>query len=239
MRIFIKKIQLLVSLSLFIFASIHFIYYVYRDFLEGPRRLKFMTWWNLYINSIYFIVVLISDICLYFNNRRMEKINFFFREHYSAICTTLTFLVSIIFWLMIYLPILITNQFSKINEMGTFYENLYVHLIITIIQILDIFFAQKTFMKFNWNHIFGLTILFLCYGIVVAIEKFVKNFSIYPFFNDLKWWNFPFFIVFFVCCYCLIYKFCYLKLIEIKYKKKIFVLESQEIPINNVESLKI
>lgn len=239
MRIFIKNIQLFVSLTIFSFGIIHFIYYVYRDFLDGPRRLKFMTWWNLYINSFYFIVVLISDICLYFNNIRMEKINYFFREHYSAFCTTLTILVSIIFWFMIYLPLIITKQISKTNEMGTFYENLYVHLIITIIQILDIFFAQKTFMKFNLNHIFALTILFFCYGIVVAIEKFVNNFSIYPFFNDLKWWNFPFFIAFFVCCYCLIYKFCYLKLIEIKYKRKYFVLESEEIRISNVDNMKL
>ena len=238
MRIFIKNNQLFVSLIFFSFAIIHFIYYVYRDFLDGPRRLKFMTWWNLYLNSFYFIISLISDISLYFNNRQMEKVNFFCREHYSAICTTLTILVSIIFWFMIYLPLVIKDQISKIDEMGRFYENLYVHLIITIIQILDIFFAQKTFMKFNFNHIIALTILFLTYGIVVAVEKFVYNFSIYPFFNELKWWNFPFFIVFFVACYCLIYKYCYLKLIEIKYKKNIFVLESQEIKISDIDSLK-
>ena len=238
MRIFIKNNQLLVSLILFSFGIIHYIYFVYRDISDGPRRLKFMTWWNLYINSFYFIIVLICDICLYFNNRQLEKINFFFREHYSAICTTLTILVSIIFWFLIYLPLIIKNQLSKFKDMGSFYENLYVHLIITIIQILDIFFAQKTFMKFNFNHIIALTVLFMAYGIVVAIEKFVNNFSIYPFFDALKWWNFPFFIVFFVACYYLIYKYCYLKLIQIKYKKKIFILESQEIQISNSDTLK-
>ena len=219
MRIYIKNIQLFISLILFPFGIINFLYFLCRDFIDGPFRLKFMTWWNLYINSIYFIVVLICDISLYFNNRKMEKINFFFREHFSPI----------------YFPEKIKNKNS--NEFGTFYENFYVHFLITIIQILDIFFAQKTFMKFNFNHFIALTILFFNYGIVVAYEKFVNKNAIYPFFNDLKWWNFPFFIVFFVVCYYLIYKYCYLKLIEIKYEKKFFVFEN-EIESNNNVNLK-
>ena len=234
MRIYIKNIQLFISLILFPFGIINFLYFLCRDF-KDPFRLKFMTWWNLYINSFYFIIVLISDISLYFNNRKMEKINFFFREHYSPICTTLTILVTIIFWFLIYFPAKIKNK--NLNEFGTFYENFYVHFLITIIQIFDIFYAQKTFMKFNKNHIIALTILFFNYGIVVAYEKFVKKFAIYPFFNDLKWWNFPFFIVFFVVCYYLIYKYCYLKLIEFKYKKKFFVFEN-EIENNNNVNLK-
>ena len=234
MRIYIKNIQLFISLILFPFGIINFLYFLCRDF-KDPFRLKFMTWWNLYINSFYFIIVLICDISFYFNNRKMEKINFFFREHFSPICTTLTILVTIIFWFLIYFPAKIKNK--NLNEFGTFYENFYVHFLITIIQILDIFFAQKTFMKFNFNHIIALTILFFNYGIVVAYEKFVNNFAIYPFFNDLKWWNFPFFIVFFVACYYLIYKYCYLKLIEIKYKKKFFVFEN-EIENNNNVNLK-
>ena len=80
MRIYIKNIQLFISLILFPFGIINFLYFLCRDFIDGPFRLKFMTWWNLYINSFYFIIVLISDISLYFNNRKMEKINFFFRE---------------------------------------------------------------------------------------------------------------------------------------------------------------
>ena len=235
MRIYIKNNQLFASLILFTFGIIHYLYFLYRDFIDGPFRLKFMTWWNLYINSIYFIVVLICDISLYFNNRKMEKINFFFREHFSPICSTLTILVTIIFWFLIYLPLKIKNK--NLNDFGSFYENFYVHFLITIIQIFDIFYAQKTFMKFNKNHFIALTILFFNYGIVVAYEKFVKKFAIYPFFNDLKWWNFPFFIVFFVVCYYLIYKYCYLKLIEIKYKKKFFVFEN-EIENNNNVNLK-
>ena len=143
MRIYIKNIQLFISLILFPFGIINFLYFLCRDF-KDPFRLKFMTWWNLYINSIYFIVVLICDISLYFNNRKMEKINFFFREHYSPICTTLTILVTIIFWFFIYLPLKIKNE-KKLNELGNFYENFYVHFLITIIQIFDIFYAQKTF----------------------------------------------------------------------------------------------
>ena len=247
MRIFITNTQFYTSLFLFSFAIIHYIYFLIWDikdvikYLKSPSeftgkiRLKFMTWWNLYINSFYFIIVLICDLFFFFKRRQLETINFFFREHFSPICTTLTILVTIVFWFLIYLPMKIQNKIK--GEMAFNYMNVYVHLLITIIQIVDIFLAQKTFMKFNLKHFYGLSFLFFCYGIVVGVEKFVNNNSIYPFFDLLKWWNIIFFVLFFVGFYFVIYKYCYLYLIKIKYQKKIFILEDEEnVKIEDVEN---
>jgi len=112
--------------------------------------------------------------------------------------------------------------------MGFNYINVYVHLLITIIQIFDVFLAYKTLMKFNLKHFYGLSVLFFCYGIVVMVEKFVYDVNIYPFFEMMNWWNSIFFVLFFVGFYYVIYKFCYLNLIKIKYQKKIFILRDEE-----------
>ena len=77
MRIYITNTQFYTSLILFSYATIQYFYILIWDIKDGPYRLKFMTWWNLYLNSFYFIIVLICDSFLFFKNRKMETINFF------------------------------------------------------------------------------------------------------------------------------------------------------------------
>ena len=177
-----KKIsfnQLIISLFIGIYSLIEIIWFIKREKLI---RFIYMTWWNLYLNSFYLFGILIFDILFYLKIK-----NYFFRENLHPIFCTLTILVTIIFWLLI-IPMLFFKGSELKNDLTDLgiYADVYRHLILTIFQIVDLFFAEKENMNFNYKHWLGLGFIMFCYSFVCVITFFKYNIVIYPFLENLN-----------------------------------------------------
>jgi hypothetical protein len=69
MRKNISIIQLIMTL---IIGGLNTYMFFHWFFQLKKKRFLFMTWWNFYINSIFFIVVLFCDIYFYFSKNKSE-----------------------------------------------------------------------------------------------------------------------------------------------------------------------
>jgi len=223
-----KKItfnQLIISLFIGIYSLIEIIWFIKREKLI---RFIYMTWWNLYLNSFYLFGILIFDILFYLKIKKLERINYFFRENLHPIFCTLTILVTIIFWLLI-IPMLFFKGSELKNDLTDLgiYADVYRHLILTIFQIVDLFFAEKENMNFNYKHWLGLGFIMFCYSFVCVITFFKYNIVIYPFLENLN--KIKIIIVFsgFVLLYSILYYF-YIYLIKLKYKWKIYINDEDD-----------
>ena len=222
MRKTITKEQLIISLLIGNYALIEILYFIS---IEIPSRFIFMTWWNLYLNSFYLISILIFDILFYFKINVLEKINYFFREHLSPILCTLTFLVSLIFWCVIY-PMIIFLGKKNPDKWGA-YVNFYVHIILTCLHVVDVFYGErkkKFYDQRDWN---GVAFIMGIYSIVVLICYFKYNFAIYPFLEKLNGVKIIIFFVGFVFIFTMLY-YLYIKLVDLKYKFKMYISNEED-----------
>jgi len=214
--------QLIISLFIGIYSLIEIIWFIKREKLI---RFIFMTWWNLYLNSFYLTGILIFDILFYLKVLKLERINYFFREYLHPIFCTLTILVTIIFWGLI-MPMLFlkgSKLENKLSDLGI-YANIYRHFIITIFQIIDLFFAEKENITFNYNHWLGISFIIFCYSIVCFISFFKFNIVIYPFLENLNYIKIILLFSGFIIFYTSLYYF-YIYLIKLKYKWKFYINE--------------
>jgi len=222
MRKTITKNQLLVSLFIGGYALFQIIYFIS---VEISFRFIFMTWWNLYLNSFYLINILVYDILFYFKIKLLEKINNLFREHISPILCTLTFLVSLIFWCVIY-PMIIIFGRKNPDKWGV-YVNCYVHIILTCLHVIDIFYGERKKKSFDIRDWYGIAFIMGCYSIVVVVCYFGYNFAIYPFLEKLNGLKIIIFFIGFIFLFTILY-YLYIKLVDLKYKYKFYISDEEE-----------
>ena len=132
------------------FNTISFFHFLTQ--LEEIDRFILLTWWNFYISSIFFIVILICDTNLFiFKSKRLEHINYYFRNHFYPVILIYSIFVSIIFWGII-------NPLSGYKQMGedfyTIFRNYNVHGLIVIFLFIDMYFAERDKYSFNNNDAF-------------------------------------------------------------------------------------
>ena len=220
MRKNISLAQFLISFIIGIYAFITFFYFEWNFF--NIRQILFMTMWNLYISTIFLVTISICDFSLYLlKSNKLEKINELFRERLSPAFTALTYLVTFTFWVMIY-PVLIKKGNGNFGL--TLYINLYVHLYLTILQTVDIFFSyrKKKGILIKYDFLIAAFIIMI-YSILILFLVFGYNKPIYPFLNNMTWYKA---IVEFIVFQFIIFIFYLIPvgLIKLKYRYNIFIL---------------
>ena len=211
-RISITKFQLIISLILNGGNTFIFIYLMKTLYYE-PRILKYLTYLSYCANSIFLFFCVLCDIFLYLNSDNnsyesgsdyrlieagdrekeifwFDKLNDWNRNSYSLVCNPFSFFVTISFWILYFLG----ESYIKVS-LG-FYPMMrtyYLHLIITIILLIDIFMSKRKPVasgKYSW-----VSNLFLVYVIIIIIMKYKYNIIPYAFLNSG---------VLFLVCYALL-----------------------------------
>ena len=224
MRKQISLFQFLLSLAIGLYAFIMIVYFDFNYF--NPRQFLFMTIWNFYLSTLYLVVVSVCDFSLYvFKSKKLEKINATFRENLSPAFTSLTYLVTFTFWVMIY-PVLLKRRDKNFGL--TAYINVYVHLILTLLQTIDIFFSYRKNkgILIKYDFLVGAFIMGV-YSILILIVVFIFDFPIYPFLDNMTWYKA---IAEFILFQSMIFIFylIHVGLIKLKYIFKIYIFTEDD-----------
>ena len=224
MRKQISFFQFFLSLAIGLYAFIMIVYFDFNYF--NSKQFLFMTIWNLYLSTLYLVVVSVCDFSLYvFKSKKLEGINAIFRENLSPAFTSLTYLVTFTFWVMIY-PVLLKRGDKNFGL--TTYINVYVHLILTVLQTIDIFFSYRKNkgILIKYDFLVGAFIMGV-YSILILIVVFIFDFPIYPFLNNMTWYKA---IAEFILFQSMIFIFylIHVGLIKLKYICKIFILTEDD-----------
>ena len=151
------------------------------------RLITHETLWSFILSSSYLISIFIIDTSLYvFNSTKIEKFNSYIRNTYSVIVYSFCYAITIEFWLILSCGLLFgKNPFSDTKKISTgrLLESLYLHLGITIIMILDLFFSERK-VDLNKKNLKIINFIFMCYSVVVLITNYVLIAPAYPFMKD-------------------------------------------------------
>ena len=205
--------QYFITFLLFSFNTISFFYFLSQ--LEEIDRFIFLTWWNFYISSIFFIIIFICDTNLFlFKSKRLEHINYYFRNHIYPVILIYSIFVSIIFWA-------IMNPLSGYKQMGedfyTIFRNCNVHGIIVIFLLIDMYFAERDKYSYNNNDVFMLFGIITCYSILTIIMRKYFNIIIYNFLERI---SFSFMIYVGLFFYLILFCFYMVYIIFMNWKLK-------------------
>ena len=225
----ITKNHLIISIILYGGNTILFLFYL-QELFSNLYLIKYLTQLSYYANSIYLFLCLICDIFLYLNNNLNEennyqlleeqndnyslewyhKLNDWNRNKYGIICNTFSFFVSISFWILFFLG----ETYIRVSN--TFYamlSTINLHLIISILIIVDIFNSKKDH-KFSYVYFGIISLIFLIYIAFTGIGKYYFNINPYEFMNGSL-----LFLIFYVSIsFCLLYVSYLLNVYLINYK---------------------
>lgn len=188
--------------------SIIFLFYI-KELLFNFGLVKYLTMISYYANSIFLLICFICDVLLYIsdeeedeidksyvlmndeennndNDKGMDRremikiINFWNRNNYAVICNTFSFFVTISFWILFFLG----ETYIKVsNTFGAMLSTIYLHLIISILVIIDIFVSKRLFHFFSCYFFKRILILFLIYCAITCFNKYIFNINPYEFMN--------------------------------------------------------
>ena len=204
-KVIISKSQLLISIIFFGSNTMVFLFYL-KELFFNPHLLKYLTSLSYYANSIFLFLCLLCDILLYIKNPSMEdkemeinynllideetkkinneitwveKLNNWNRNKYGIICNSFSFFVSISFWILFFLG----EEYIRVsNTFYAFLSTINLHLIISILVIIDIFVSKREH-KFSLEYFNVILIIFLLYCFVTGINKYVFHINPYAFMN--------------------------------------------------------
>lgn len=212
MRVSISKKEFVFS---FIFNGINLIlwpYFLY-DLIDRVTPLVALTHITYHFNSFYLHICFLSDISLYcLKSKKLEKLNDFMRNKYSPVINPLSYLVFSLYWIL--------YAMGGMREMDSFFymiKSIYLHLIFTIIIIIDLFSANHNKQHFNKLNLFLCFVYLLLYFTLACISTYVLDFPPYPFLKDIKIIVLAIYCIFFIATLVLCY-FFHIFLLYIKYK---------------------
>ena len=217
----ISTTQLFISILLYGGNTIIFLYYLH-SLILNIHLLQYLTCLSYYANSIFLLLCLICDISLYMNNSSQvsetdyqlmeeegenksnndnlswaESLNNWNRNKFGVICNTFSFFVSISFWILYFLGeqyIIVSNTFFGLLS------SLNLHLIITLLVIVDIF-ASKREHRFSDDYYSYISFIFLGYCFITGIDKYLFNINPYAFMNGSIWFLILYVFLSFVILY--------------------------------------
>ena len=139
-----------------------------------------------------------------------EKLNDWNRNKFGVICNTFSYFITIIFWILFSMG----SNYMKIGiGFWAAFDSIYLHLIITIIVIIDVFSTHRKKLVFSWSYYGIIAGLFICYSIYSYVDKRI-NLKTNTYMNRSV-----FFLAFLVLLSLIVLLFCYLNHIYlIRYK---------------------
>ena len=210
------------------FNTISLFYFLFQ--IEEIKRFIFLTWWNFYITSIFFIAILICDTNLFiFKSKRFEHINYYFRNHFYPIILVYGIFICIIFWGVM-------NPLSEYKQMGedfyTIFRNCNVHGLIVVFLLIDMYFAERDKYSYNNNDVFMLFGIFTCYSILTIIMRKYFNIIVYNFLEKI---SFSLMLYVDLLFYLILFSFYYIYIIFMNWKLKNII---KVINLEKIEKIK-
>ena len=205
--------QYIITFLISSFNIISFFYFLFQ--FEEIDRFILLTWWNFYLSSIFFIIILICDTNLFlFKSKRLEYINCFFRNDFYPVILIYSIFVSLIFWGII-------NPLSGYKQMGedfyTIFRNYNVHGLIVIFLLIDMYFADRDKYSYNNNDVFMLLGIITCYSLLTIIMRKYFNIIMYNFLEKI---SFSLMLYVGLIFYFLLFGFYYVYIIFMNWKLK-------------------
>jgi uncharacterized membrane protein len=235
-KIFISTKQLIISIIFFGGNSLLFISYLKELIFSKFHYLRYLTNLSYYANSIFLLLCLICDISLYINNNNsqqveadyhlidddnkknenyvlmIEQLNNWNRNKYGVICNTFSFFVSISFWILYFLG---ESYIKTSNNFYSFLSTINLHLIITVLVLIDIFMSKKEH-QFSWSYFGIISLIFFIYCAITGINKYSFNSHPYAFMKG----SLLFLIFYVMISFALLYFSYIIYVYLINYKKK-------------------
>lgn len=248
----VSKNQFIISLVFNGANTLLFLYYIIET-MNRPSLFIYLTIWSYYLNSIFILVCLLCDIFIYVSSSSStddldyklvidednklesetkgcwQKLNDWNRNKFGIICNTLCYFISISFWILYFLG----EKYVKISKSpGQFFSTVYHHLLITIIVIIDVFYAYRESLCVSGKFFGIISLVYFGYFIMAYIAKYLFGINIYAFMNGA---SFGFLVFYATASYAFLF-LCYLFhvwLVNLRIGKK------NEKEDNNEEEIKL
>ena len=161
------------------------LFFITYEFSLNYHSLIYLSNISLYFNATYLFLSFICDISFYIlKSQKLEGFNYFLRYKFSNIINPISYLVCIMFWILVSVGGII-GAFES-SEVTLF--SLYAHLLITFFIIIDIFINDHEVHKFSWVT-FGFILLYIfCYIIIIMICR-LNQIYVYEFLEDISVWG--------------------------------------------------
>ena len=169
-------------MKFYILGSIYFANFclcMYFMISANVKNFAFLTAWTLLMNSVYLLLNLIADATFFFTSQdKFESLNEFSREKMAPVVNSFTYMVFIAFWGMT----LMGDKVMKFpTDFASIIKNIYLHGLITVFVILDVFFYEHKKAKFDLINLVFIFIIFLLYATAASISIYAIGFIPYPF----------------------------------------------------------
>ena len=218
--------------------TIIFFVYLYK-IITNFSQLKYLTKLSFLTNSIYLLICLYCDVKIYYYNKNSnidiealhynlmietqnpdkentydtfcEKLNDWNRNKFGVICNTFSYFITINFWILFSMG----SHYMKIGVgFWAAFDSIYLHLIITIIVIIDVFSSHRKMLVFSWLYYGIIAGLFICYCIFNYVDNYINFKKSNTYMNRSG-----FFLAFLFLLSLILLLFCYLNHIYlIRYK---------------------
>lgn len=148
-----------------------------------------ITMWSFHLNTLYFILLLLTDIAFYcFKTNKFEKLNYFLRNTFAQVVNHLSFLVAFVFWCFIIIgAFLNTDTMGRRDIMNVrrYIQTFYTHGICAIQILVDIYYRKREETFFKKNCAIFATIISVSYQLMVIILKYCMKVNVYPFIGKI------------------------------------------------------
>ena len=195
------------------------------------RSLVYLTAITWDFNSIYLFLSFICDISLFiFKSTKLEKLNNFLRNILCHVANTISYAVTFLFWGLFALGGL--GEFP--SDLMVILLNIYAHLLISIIVIIDIFVAEHDNHSFSPKIMAAIIIYMILYGILCGILTINFDRPPYPFLKGINILKLIGFFAIFSVVFVLSYLF---QILLIKIKFKCIIKEDNDDKTNLIEEI--
>ena len=186
-----KRLKYSIISILILFQLAIFIYFLIR--VKKINIILHITNVSFIISTFYLLIILICDSTIFFfSSRKLDKINYFFRNSFSKVAFPFCFMITLGFWIIVLVGIIFkvdTFLDSKIEiSVMRYISSIYLHLGITIIMLVELFLNSRDEIKPTLETGIANTIIFAAYITTICIYKYVFKENAYHFMKKMDVW---------------------------------------------------
>ena len=186
-----KRLKYSIISILILFQLAIFIYFLIR--VTKINIILHITNVSFIISTFYLLIILICDSTIFFfSSRKLDKINYFFRNSFSKVAFPFCFMITLGFWIIVLVGIIFkvdTFLDSKIEiSVMRYISSIYLHLGITIIMLVELFLNSRDEIKPTLETGIANTIIFAAYITTICIYKYVFKENAYHFMKKMDVW---------------------------------------------------
>ena len=189
--IFIKRLKYSITTILIIFQLVSFIYFLIK--VPPINIILHVTNVSFTISTFYLLIIFISDSTLFFfSSRKLDKINYFFRNSFSKVAFPFCFMITFGFWIIVLVGVIfkVDTFLDSSREIKPirYVTGIHLHLGITIIMLVELFLNSRYEIKLTLETGIANTAIFAAYISTICISKYVFKKDAYYFMKKMNVW---------------------------------------------------